>query len=111
MNISQFTDMEVDDAHGFEDFSLSHAMSHEQYYAYFLTLGIVINHYPYVDAKQWDRDWLAFHQIEHQGIYDALGATGMPDLASSNLKDEGEFATWMDLHRQVHEYINQALNL
>ena len=111
MNISVFTDMDVEDAHAFEDFALAHAMSHEQYYAYFLTLGIVINHYPYIDAKQWDRDWLGFHQIEHQAIYDALGATGMPDLASSDLKDEGEFSTWMDLHRQVHEYINQALNL
>ena len=111
MNISQFTDMDVNDAHAFEDFSLAHAMSHEQYYTYLLSQGIVINHYPYIDAKQWDRDWLGYHQIEHQGIYDALGATGMPDLATSNLKNEGEFATWMDLHRQVHEYINQVLNL
>lgn len=111
MNISVFTDIESDDALAFEDFSLAHAMSHEQIYTTLLTSGIVVQHYPYLDTKTWDRDWLLFHQIEHQAIYDALQATGMPDLASANLKDEGEFATWMDLHRQVHEYINQALNL
>lgn len=111
MNISIFVDTDPEDELAFDDFSLAHAMSHEQIYTYFLSSGLTLQHYSYFETKRWDKDWLLFHQIEHQAIYDLLNASGMPDLASANLKDPGEFETWMDLHRQIHEYINQALNL
>jgi len=111
VNITIFSDMEPEDTETFDAFVLAHGMSHEQIYDALLTNNIVVNHFPYFDATFWDKDWLLFHQQEHEAIYTAIGLTGMPDLASSDLKNDGELKTWMDVHRQVHENINLILNL
>lgn len=111
MNIAPFSSMLPDDSREFEAFSLAHAMAHESIYDTMLTLGFVIRHYPFFDIEKYNRDWLLDHQSEHDALYTALGLVGMPDLASSDLKDDDQLKTWMELHEQVHQNLNLVLSL
>jgi hypothetical protein len=110
-NITIFSDLFVKDKTQFSEFAMAHAMSHEAIYDTILQAGTTIPHFPYFDVVDWDKDWLQNHQQEHQAIYNYLGVTGLPDLASSDLTKDEELQTWMQLHADVHDYINQLLNL
>lgn len=67
--------------------------------------------YPLYDTPDYDRDWLLNHMQEHQSIFAKLGLTGLPDLATVDLKKEGEFVDWMFQHQLIHEQINSALSI
>ena len=110
-SIAVYSDLQADDTEAFAGFALAHGMSHEQILDAIALSGDAIPHYPYFEVTQWDQDWLQNHQSEHQAIYTVLGLTGLPDLASVDLKNDNELKTWMDLHQQVHYNINLALGL
>jgi hypothetical protein len=111
MNIAPFQDIRADDANSFADFSLAHAMAHEQIYNTLLASTVVIQHNDFFSATQWDKDWLLAHQQEHNAIYTAIGLTGLPDLSTVDLKNQDELEAWMEQHNQVHANINLTLNL
>lgn len=111
MNIAPFQDMPADDVEAFQDFQLSHNMAHQKIYDTLLSQGKVIGRNPLADSNFWERDWLLSHQQEHSAIYVAINLTGLPDMASSNLKNQDELETWMEVHNQVHKNINTALGI
>lgn len=111
MNISPWTDTPFDDSDAFDDFALVHGMSHEKIAAVMFNAGSVYTTYPLLDTPDYDRNWLVTHQQEHQSIYNLLGLSGLPDLATVDLKKEDEFYDWLLAHQQIHTIINANLGI
>lgn len=111
MNISPFTDTPFGDEDAFSDFQLVHGLSHDKIAAVMYAQDLTYTTYPLMDSPDYDRDWLLTHQEEHQSIFNRLGLSGLPDLATVDLKKEGEYSDWMFLHQQVHQAINAALGI
>ena len=111
MNLSPFSDMEFDDERAFEDFQLSHGLAHQKIAQVMFGNSNFYTTYPLFETPGQDRNWLLVHQAEHQSIFNLLGMTGLPDLATVDLKDEDQFDDWMQQHDDVHRRINAALGI
>ena len=111
MNLAPWTDTPFDDEDAFDDFQLVHGLAHDKIAAVMYPLGFVYTTYPLYETPNYNIDWLLTHQEEHQSIFAQLGMTGLPDLASVDLKKDEEYQDWMLLHQQVHQQINSFLGI
>lgn len=111
MNLGPWVDTPFDDADAFGDFQLVHGLAHDQFASVMYQQGKVYTTYPLMDAPSENKDWLLTHQQEHESIYAQLGLTGLPDLATVDLRKDDEYETWMQLHTQIHAQINATLGI
>lgn len=111
MNLSVWTDTPFDDEDAFADFALVHGLAHDKFAEVMYPLGFVYTTYPLYDTPNYDRDWLMTHQQEHESIFAQLGLTGLPDLATVDLKKNDEYDDWMEQHQLIHEQINSFLGI
>jgi hypothetical protein len=95
-----------------KSFLLYHALDHDRISQALRDRGLLINKFLLTDARgKDDSDWHNDHYAEHQEIYDVLGLTGLPDLASGKLDENDQFMAWQDLHNDVHTLLNLTLGI
>lgn len=56
-------------------------------------------------------DWLTWHDNLHQAEYNALNLGDSPSIGQFDPKSQGDFYSWMYLHAQMHETLNQAAGI
>lgn len=111
MNIAPWVDTPFDDADAFGDFQMVHGLAHDDIASVMYQLNNVYTTYPLMDATTENKDWLLTHQQEHASIYALLGLTGLPDLATVDLRKDDEYTDWLNLHNQIHTVINATLGI
>lgn len=111
MNISPWTDTPFDEPDAFADFALSHGLAHDKIAAVMYGNGNTYVTYPLYDTVTYERDWLLDHQAEHESIYSLLGLSGLPDLATVDMKKPDEYSDWLLQHQQVHVVLNSVLGI
>lgn len=110
-SIAPWTDTPFDDVDAFADFALNHGLSHDKIASVMYGNGNTFITYPLYDTTTYEHDWLLDHQAEHESIYAQLGLTGLPDLATVDMKKQDEYQTWLLQHQQVHQLINATLGI
>ena len=110
MTLSPFVDTAFDDEDAFDTFALANGMALQKIYDVMVRNGKPFTYYDLMDAKQ-DPNWLLLLDQEVRSIYDKLGLTGLPDLASVDLRKQDEFEDFMLTYTQSIQIINANLGI
>lgn len=94
-----------------ESFLLDHNIQHDAIYSALSQQGKFFSKFPIKDAEKGDTDWLNNHQSEHEGIFSALGLTGVSDLSTFDLNNQEQFEIWQQTHNDIHLFINSSLGI
>ena len=114
MDISIFNDFVFSNEEAWEDFLMANAKSHDLYNVTLEGLGLPINSVNLIDmddSQDGRNDWLQNHNVAHQYLAATLGIDTVPDLYDVQLKDDNQFANWLQLHIQQHQLADLILNL
>ena len=112
MNMGVIGDIAFGDEDAMKVFIGEHAICHSNVNTHIaIKYGPAPVLYPLDVAEEIDADWLLMHYRTHQYLATRLSLSGLTDLASIDLKDEGQFYTWTSAHNLEHSKINFALGL
>jgi hypothetical protein len=106
----QFVDTPFDDPEAFESFALANGMALQKIYDVMTLQSKIFTYYPLMDAAD-DSNWLLLLDQEMRSIYDHLGLTDLPDLASVDLRKQDEFEDFMLNYAQAITTVNASLGI
>jgi hypothetical protein len=111
MNIEASSLAEFGDHDAFTDFLCQNEIAH---FTFARVLSEKLNQIISTPAPAGDpmhsENWLLDHWQRHVDECQNLGIS-VPDLFSYDLKQEGDFYDWMDLHSSLHTLQNAALGI
>jgi hypothetical protein len=112
VNVLLFTDVEFDSPEAWENFQLIHGMAHQRVYDLLLEQNTVPMFLPLFDfPRNGNQDYLLDHWQVHRSNALLLNITSVPDLATYDLTDQGQYEDFLSLHAQVHQIENDALGI
>jgi hypothetical protein len=85
-------------------------IAHQQIQAVIETHGVTLPSWPMAAVYPPDDSWVSHHADEHTLWAGILEIDNPGDLAQYDLKNERQFARWIDLHVQHHQLVDQALD-
>jgi len=109
-SILPYIDTPFDDEEAFESFALANGVAMQRIYDVMTSQDKLFTYYPLMDAND-DSNWLLLVDQTMRSIYNTLGLTDLPDLASVDLRKQDEFEDFMLNYAQAVQVVNTTLGI
>lgn len=111
MNLAPFQDTPFDEPEMMNDFRLALQLNHDKIAQVMFASSQLYKTFPLIDSDEHTKDWQQNLQQELNSIYRLLGMTGLPDLSGSDLSQQDDFETFMQLLIFSEQRVNAVLGI